>query len=202
MPLIALTGGIASGKSTVAARLQALGAVVVDADALARVAVEPGSPGLEAVAREFGPEILAADGSLDRARLGAVVFADSTARQRLNAIVHPEVGRLSHELFTAAFAADPGAVVVYDVPLLAEARGRAEFDAVVVVHAPADERIRRMVELRGMSRDDAERRVAAQATDAERLAMADHVVDSSRTLGETLSAVDELWPELVATARR
>lgn len=202
MPLIALTGGIASGKSTVAKRLAALGAVIVDADLLAREAVEPGSPGLRAVAEEFGDGLLTADGSLDRPALGAIVFADSSARHRLNAIVHPEVERLSHARFSAAFASDPAAVVVYDVPLLAEARGRAEFDAVVVVHAPAEQRIRRMVELRAMTEDEAERRVAAQASDEERIAMADHLIDASGSLGDTLAAVDELWPTLRATPRR
>ena len=202
MPLIALTGGIASGKSTVAARLEDLGAVVVDADLLAREAVQPGSPGLQAVVGEFGDAVLTQEGALDRPALGAIVFADSSARHRLNSIVHPEVERLSHARFAAAFDADPDAVVVYDVPLLAEARGRAEFDAVVVVHAPAEERIRRMIELRGMTAEDAERRVGAQASDAERIAMADHLIDSSGTLGETLSAVDALWPALAATQRR
>lgn len=202
MPLIALTGGIAAGKSTVAARLAELGGVVVDADRLARVAVEPGSPGLAAIEREFGSEVLAADGGLDRAALGAVVFADSDARHRLNAIVHPEVERLSHELFAAAFTDDPRAVVIYDVPLLAESRGRDEFDAVVVVHAPAALRTRRLVELRGMTDDDARRRVAAQATDDERLAMADHVIDTADTMDATLRAVDALWPTLQATPAR
>jgi dephospho-CoA kinase len=202
VPLIALTGGIAAGKSTVAGRLAELGAAVVDADRLARVAVEPGSPGLAAVEAAFGADVIAADGSLDRAALGAVVFADAVSRHRLNAIVHPEVERLSHELFDAAFSDDPDAVVIYDVPLLAESRGRAEFDAVVVVHAPAEERVRRLVDLRGMTEDDARRRVAAQASDADRLAMADHVIDSSESLEATLSAVDALWPTLRSIPRR
>ncbi|BDI22742.1 dephospho-CoA kinase [Herbiconiux sp. L3-i23] len=202
MPLIALTGGIAAGKSTVAARLEALGAVIVDADVLSRVAVEPGSPGLEAIEREFGSAVIGPDGALDRPALGAIVFGDAAARERLNAIVHPEVGRLSQRAFADAFALNPAAVVVYDVPLLAEARGRREFDAVVVVHAPADVRIQRLVEKRGMTRDEAERRIGAQAGDDERLALADHVIDSSRTLAETIAEVDALWPVLRGTLRR
>lgn len=199
MTLIGLTGGIASGKSTVARRLAESGAVVVDADQLAREAVAPGSPGLAAVAAAFGTDVLAADGSLDRPALGAIVFADAEARERLNAIVHPEVGRLSRARFTAALAEDPGAIVVYDVPLLAESRGAREFDRVVVVHAPAEERIRRMVEFRGMAEDEARRRVSAQATDEERLAMADEVIDASGTMEETLEQADALWDRLTAS---
>jgi dephospho-CoA kinase len=196
--LIGLTGGIASGKSTVARRLAESGAVVVDADQLAREAVAPGSPGLRAVASAFGPGVLAADGSLDRPALGAIVFADADARERLNGIVHPEVGRLSRARFAAAVAADPHAVVVYDVPLLAESRGAREFDRIVVVHAPAEERVRRMVEFRGMAEDEARRRVAAQASDEERLALADEVIDASGTLESTLEQADALWVRLAA----
>lgn len=196
MTLLGLTGGIASGKSTVAARLAEHGAVVVDADLLAREAVQPGSPGLAAIVREFGEQVLAPDGSLDRVALGAIVFADSAARHRLNTIVHPEVGRLSRARFGDAFAADPHAVVVYDVPLLAEARAVEEFDLVVVVSAPADARIRRMVELRGMDEDEARRRVRAQASEEERLAIADEVIDTGGTLDQTLGQVDALWRRL------
>jgi len=196
MPLIALTGGIASGKSTVARRFQELGAVIVDADRLARVAVEPGSAGLAALTNEFGDEILAADGQLDRAALGSIVFADADARGRLNSIVHPEVSRLSRDAFAAAFEADPESVVLYDVPLLTEARGTGEFDSVIVVHAPVEERVRRMVEFRGMDEGDARQRVNAQATDEERLAIATYVVDASGTLEQTIQSVDALWPRL------
>lgn len=202
MPLIALTGGIAAGKSTVASRLSALGAVVVDADRLSRQAVEIGSPGLAAIAERFGESVIAADGSLDRPALGSVVFSDEAARADLNAIVHPEVSRLSHQAFEAAFAQDPDRVVIYDVPLLAESRGAGEFDAVIVVHAPAEERIRRLVEIRNMTPAEAEGRVRAQADDAARLALADHVIDSSTSLEATITATDALWPVLVATVRR
>lgn len=201
MLLVALTGGIGSGKSTVAARLGQHGAVVVDADRLAREAVAPGSAALVAIAAEFGPDVLDADGELNRSALGALVFSDRKARQRLNAIVHPAVRQLSTERFAAAAAADETAVVVYDVPLLAEARGGAEFDRVVVTAAPAALRIDRLVTLRGMAREEAERRVAAQATDQERLALADEVIDTSGTLADTLRRTDALWPRLLDQAR-
>lgn len=198
MRIIGLTGGIAAGKSTVSGRWAERGAVVVDADRLAREAVEPGSRGLAAIAERFGPGVIAADGSLDRAALGAIVFRDDAARADLNAITHPEVWRLAQERFVAAERADPSAVVVYDVPLLAEAQeGRPlRFDAVVVVHAPAPDRIERLVRDRGMDRSEAERRVAAQASDDERLALADLVVDATGSLDDTLRSADEVWERL------
>ena len=199
MRIIGLTGGIAAGKSTVSTRFAEHGAVVVDADRLARDAVAPGSPGLQAVRERFGDTVIAPDGSLDRPALGAVVFADPEARTALEGITHPEVWRLAQQRFDAAEAADPDAVVVYDVPLLAEAKGSRplRFDAVVVVDAPAAVRIERLVEHRGMRREDAERRVAAQASDADRLALADHVVDANGTLEQTLRSADEVWARLV-----
>ncbi|MGN8048634.1 dephospho-CoA kinase [Curtobacterium sp. 22159] len=198
MRIIGLTGGIAAGKSTVSKRWAEHGAVVVDADRLARDAVAPGSPGLARVAERFGPGVIAADGSLDRPALGAIVFSDPVARKDLEAITHPEVWRLAQAAFDAAAAADPDAVVVYDVPLLAEARGSRplSFDAVVVVDAPAARRIDRLVEHRGMSRDEAERRVGAQASDADRLALADHVVDATGSLADTLRSADEVWERI------
>ncbi|MWV49822.1 dephospho-CoA kinase [Rathayibacter sp. VKM Ac-2803] len=202
MHLVALTGGIASGKSTVARRLAEHGAVVVDADVLAREVVEPGEPALQAVVERFGPAMLREDGSLDRAALGAVVFADASARADLNAITHPAVGERSQRLFSEAAAADPEAVVVYDVPLLAEGRGAAEFDEVVVVHAPEAVRVERLVALRGMSEAEARARVGAQATDEQRLALADVVVDSSGTLEDTLARADLLWERLVSRTGR
>jgi len=195
MYLIGLTGGIASGKSTVSARLAERGAVVVDADVLAREVVEPGTPALAAIAEQFGPGVLADDGSLDRAALGAVVFSDPEMRLRLNAITHPAVWRRARELFAAAEARDPRAIVVYDVPLLVEAAGDRPiaFDLVVVVDASAETRRRRLVELRGMSDDEARRRIASQATDAERLAIADVVIHSDGPIEETLAAADALY---------
>ncbi|PZE77288.1 dephospho-CoA kinase [Curtobacterium sp. MCBD17_019] len=201
MRIIGLTGGIAAGKSTVSARWAERGAVVVDADLLAREAVAPGSPGLAAIRERFGPSVIAPDGSLDRPALGAVVFRDAEARAALNAITHPEVWRIAKERFAEAERADPDAVVVYDVPLLAEAQeGRPlRFDTVVVVHAPAPERIERLVRHRGMERGDAERRVAAQASDEERLALADLVVDATGSPADTIRAADEVWDRIVAS---
>ncbi len=196
MPLIALTGGIASGKSVVAARLAEHGAVVVDADRIAREVVEPGRTALARIAEDFGTGVIAPDGRLDRAALGSLVFGDPEKLRALNAITHPAVGERSRELFEAAAAADPDAVVVYDVPLLAEAERSAEFDRVVVVEAAPETRIRRMVELRGYSREEAERRIASQAGDAERRAMADDVIDTDGTLEHTLAQADELWEAL------
>lgn len=190
---IALTGGIAAGKSTIARRLTELGAVVVDADALAREAVEPGSEGLASIAEAFGDEVVGVDGALDRAALGSIVFADPARRRELEGITHPAVRRLAAERMAAAEAADPAAVVVYDVPLLAESGPDHGFELVVVAHAPAATRIERMVGLRGMDRAEAERRVASQASDAERLAIADVVIDTDGTLDATLEQVDRLW---------
>lgn len=198
MPLIALTGGIASGKSTIAARLAQHGATVIDADAIVREVQHPGSPVLEAIAEVFGEHMIAADGSLDRAALGARVFGDDEALQRLNAIVHPAVRVESQRRFDAAFSADPAAVVVYDVPLLVEARVEDPWDLVVVADAPADVRVQRMMRLRGMSEDDARRRIGAQVSDEERRAIADVIIDTSGTVEHTLEQVDALWRSLTA----
>lgn len=196
MPLIGLTGGIGSGKSTVARHLASLGAVHLDADQLARDAVAPGTPGLARVRERFGDRVIAADGSLDRAALAAIVFADAEELADLNAIVHPEVGRLRREAIERVRRDDPDAVIVYDVPLLAEGGGRGDFDAVVVVRAPLEVRIRRLVDTRDMSREDAERRISAQATDVERQAIADVVIDTGGSLESTLRQADDLWAGL------
>lgn len=196
MPLIALTGGIASGKSTIARRLAEHGAIIVDADALVRELQQPGTPVLEAIAAAFGDHLVGADGALDRAALGAVIFNDHDARKRLNAIVHPAVREESASRFAAAFAADPQAVVVYDVPLLVEARPDDPWDLVVVAHAPAETRIRRLIELRGLDEDDARARAASQASDDRRLAIADVVIDTDTELSTTLAQVDALWQRL------
>lgn len=198
MLLIALTGGIASGKSTVAARFAELGAVVVDADKVAREVVEPGTPALAAIVEHFGSQVLSADGTLNRPALGAVIFSDAEQRSVLNAITHPAVGRRSRELFAAAGSADPDAVVVYDVPLLAEsgANRASEFDRVIVVHADQATRADRLIQLRGMTPDDAAARVQSQASDEERLALANDVISSGGTLSETLAQVDRLWQRI------
>lgn len=191
-----LTGGIASGKSVVAARLAEHGAVVVDADQIAREVVEPGTPALERIREEFGDTVIAPDGSLDRAALGAIVFSDEAKRHILNGITHPAVLELSQRRFAEAGAADSDAVVVYDVPLLNEARSKAEFDVVVVVSAPEETRIERMVTLRGMSRTEAENRIRSQVSDSERRAMADIIIESGGSLEQTLAQADEVWAEL------
>ncbi|MDO4017702.1 dephospho-CoA kinase [Clavibacter michiganensis] len=196
MQVIGLTGGIAAGKTVVADRLAELGAVRIDADRLAREVVEPGTPALAEIARRFGPGVISADGSLDRPALGAVVFQDPDARRDLEAITHPAVRALSAARMAAAAEADADAVVVYDIPLLVESGRVDEFDRIVVVHAPREERIRRLVELRGMSPEEAERRIASQATDEERLAVADEVVDSGISLASTLAQTDRLWANL------
>jgi dephospho-CoA kinase len=187
---VGLTGGIGSGKSEVARLLAGHGAVVVDADALAREAVAPGTPGLAAVVAEFGPEVLAADGSLDRAALGRVVFGDETRLAALEAIVHPYVGRRSAELMAAA---TEGSVVVHDVPLLAEKGLQERYDVVVVVDADDDVRLRRLVEARGMSESDARARMASQAGRDARLSVADLVIANNGSLDDLHDAVDRIW---------
>lgn len=196
MPLIALTGGIASGKSTIARRLGAHGAVVVDADEIVRDVQSPGSPVLERIAEAFGRDVIAADGSLDRAALGARVFADKDLLAVLNAIVHPAVRAESQRRFEEASAADPDAVIVYDVPLLVEARVDDPWSMIVVAHAPESERLRRLVELRGMQPRAARERIDAQVTDEQRLAIADVVIDTAGSMDETEAQVDALWETL------
>ncbi|PRI11744.1 dephospho-CoA kinase [Leucobacter massiliensis] len=198
MKLIGLSGGIAAGKSMIGRRLQELGAERIDADVLAREAVAPGSPCLARVADRFGAAVLAADGSLDRAALGAIVFGDPAALAELNAIVHPEVRRLFAERVEAVRARDPEAVVVYEVPLLVEAGLAQGWDLVVMAEAPAEQRVARMVELRGMEEEEARRRIANQASDAERRAVADVVIDTSGSEEETLRQVDALWGRITS----
>lgn len=197
---IGLTGGIAAGKSTASQRFAELGAVVIDADLLAREAVAAGSPGLARVAEEFGPEVLTEDGSLDRQALGAVVFGDDDARERLNGIVHPEVRRLSAEREQRAIDAEER-VIVQDIPLLIEVGRAQDFDLLVVVHTPAAVRRQRLIEGRGMSEEDADRRIAAQASDEERVAVADVLLDGAGGVDELRAQVDELWQQRVGAQR-
>lgn len=196
MPLIALTGGIASGKSTIARRLAEHGAVIVDADQIVRDVQAPGSPVLGEIAAAFGDDVIAADGSLDRAALGARVFGDDGALKRLNAIVHPAVRAESARRFAAAFEADADAVVVYDVPLLVEARVDDPWDRIVVAHAPAEERLRRLIEIRGMEPGAAQDRINAQVPDHKRLEIADVVIDTSGALEDTVAQTDAFWKQL------
>ena len=193
---IGLTGGIGSGKSTVSRLLAEHGAVIVDADAIAREVVERGTPGLAAVVDAFGSGVLAADGSLDRPALAAVVFADPEARRRLDAIVHPLVRARATEV---AAGAGPDAVVVNDVPLLVETGQAGAYDLLLVVEADPETRVARLVQ-RGLTAEDARARMAAQATDEQRRAVADVVLDNSGTPAELEAQVDRFWAERVAPA--
>jgi dephospho-CoA kinase len=193
---VGLTGGIASGKSTVASMLVELGAVVIDADALAREVVARGTPGLAQVVEEFGAELLTPDGDLDRPALGRIVFADEAARKRLEAITHPLIFERYAELEAAA---GPDDLVVHDIPLLAES-GRADtFDEVLVVDVPVELQVERMVRDRGWTREDAEARIAAQASSEDRLAIATYVVDNTGTLDELRTRVEEIYAELTGS---
>ncbi|MGP3921746.1 dephospho-CoA kinase [Streptomyces sp. 8N616] len=192
---VGLTGGIGAGKSEVSRLLASYGAVIVDADRIAREVVEPGTPGLAAVVAEFGPEILAPDGTLDRPRLGTVVFNDPERLRALNAIVHPLVGARSAELEASAAGAD-AAVVVHDVPLLTENDLAGLYDLVVVVDASPGTQLDRLVGLRGMAESEARSRMAAQATREQRLAVADLVIDNDGPLEALEPQVRKVWEEL------
>lgn len=190
---VGLTGGIGAGKSEVSKRLAAYGAVLIDADLIAREVVAPGTDGLAEIIAVFGPGVLGPDGRLDRVALGDIVFADEQKLQTLNSIVHPRVGERMRELEDAA---GPGQVVVHDVPLIAENGLASNYDLVVVVDVPPRIQLDRLVRLRGMSREQAQARVAAQASRDQRLAIADIVVDNSGSLAELDRQVGELWAEL------
>jgi dephospho-CoA kinase len=194
---VGLTGGIGSGKSAVARLLAERGAVVVDADRLAREALDPGTPGLAAVVEEFGPGVLHPDGTVDRPALGRLVFADDERRRALEAIVHPYVGRRSAELTADA---PPDAVVVHDVPLLVENHLENGYDLVVVVEAREDARVARLADSRGMTPEEARSRMAAQSTDDQRRAVADVVLANDGDLDDLARQVDTLWARLVRDA--
>lgn len=194
---LGLTGGIGAGKSEVSRLLTSLGAVLIDSDRIAREVVEPGTPGLAAVVAEFGPEVVTADGRLDRPRLGGIVFTDPERLSALNAIIHPLVRDRSAELQAAAA---PGAVVVHDVPLLAENKLAPLYDLVMVVDATPETQLDRLVRLRGMAEDEARARMAAQATRAERLAIADVVIDNNGPIEALEPQVRKVWADLVQRA--
>lgn len=194
--MVGLTGGIGSGKSTVARMLVERGAVVVDADAIAREVVEPGTPALAALVEAFGPEIRHADGSLDRAALAARAFITDEDRKRLEAITFPAIGE---EFLRQVAAAPADAIVIHDVPLLVESTRGYDYSAVIVVESPRELRLQRL-ERRGVDRADAERRMALQATDEDRRAVATWLVDNSADLGHLEDQIAEIWPELVARA--
>ena len=193
MTRIALTGGIASGKSMVADEFTRLGAVIVDADLLAREVVAPRSPGLERIVQRFGAGMLNEDGTLDRARLGDLVFVDDDARADLNAIVHPLVRERSEELFAAA---PPGSVVIEVIPLLVETGLHQAFDHVIVVDAPTEVQVRRLMQRSGLTADQARTRVRIQANREDRIAAADWVIDNSGDQASTVRQVEDLWPVL------
>ena len=192
---VGLTGGIAAGKSEVARVFAERGALLVDSDVLAREVLAKGSEGLAAVQDAFGDRVITADGELDRLEMARIVFHDAAQRERLNRIVHPRVRAMARRLLAEA---GPDAVVVQDVPLLVETGQADAFDLVVVVEAPLEERIRRMVEDRGMSREDAEARIAAQASDAERRAAADVIIVNDADLTRLASAAGQVWDRFLA----
>jgi dephospho-CoA kinase len=194
---IGLTGGIGSGKSTVARMLAGRGAAVVDADLLAREVVEPGQPALAEIAAEFGPSVLLPDGRLDRAALGAVVFADAARRERLNAITHPRVGALMQERIAAALASGAPLVAV-DIPLLFEGARRSQFEGVLLVWVPPEVQLRRLVERDGMAEAEARARIAAQMPIDEKRALATWVVDNAGPLEATEAQVERWWRENVS----
>ncbi|MFI6337576.1 dephospho-CoA kinase [Streptomyces sp. NPDC050535] len=194
---VGLTGGIGAGKSEVSRLLVEHGAVLIDADRIAREVVAPGTPGLAAVVDAFGEDVLAPDGSLDRPKLGSIVFADPEKLALLNSIVHPLVGVRSRELETAA---SEDAVVVHDVPLLAENGLATLYDLVIVVDAPPETQLDRLIRLRGMTEQDARARMAAQATREKRLEIADVVIDNDVPLEELERRVRDVWADLVERA--
>jgi dephospho-CoA kinase len=195
---VALTGGVASGKSTVAEMLRQHGAVVVDSDRLAREVVQPGTPGLAAVVEAFGGDLLTDEGALDRSALGALVFADTDARRRLEALLHPRIRARAAEVEAAA---PPGALVVHDIPLLVETGQAEAFDVVLVVDVPVEVQIERMIAERGWSRQDAEARVAAQATRDQRRAAATYVLDNTGTRDDLRERVAEVVGEMQGAGR-
>lgn len=191
---VGLTGGVASGKSTVAQMLVDLGAALIDADALAREVVGRGTPGLAAVVAEFGPSLLTPDGDLDRGAMGRLVFGDAAARKRLEAIVHPLV---FERIVALEGEAPEHSVVVHDIPLLAEGDRAGTFDAVIVVDVPTSVQVERMTGDRGWTEEDARARIAAQATRDDRLGIATHVIDNTGSVHDLRQRVEQVWAELI-----
>jgi len=197
MNVVGLTGGIATGKSTVAAMLRRLGATVIDADEATRAVQARGTEGLRLLAQEFGPGIITPDGDLDRGRLAEIAFSDPQARQRLNGIVHPLVRQWMAERQQEAIQRrDP--VVVLDIPLLFESRGARAFETVVLVYSPEDLQVQRLVELRGMSEAQARARIAAQMPIEDKRRMATHVIENTGSMDDLEARVQQLWVEIRA----
>jgi dephospho-CoA kinase len=201
VPIIALTGGIAAGKSTVALRLAELGAHVISADELVRFVQRAGSPTLTAIEQRFGLGVIDADGELDRAALGRLIFGDAIARTDLESIVHPAIGREFTSRVSEILTADPNAIIVYDIPLLVETKRADEFDGVIVLTCDPQIRHDRLVSLRELSSDEAWNRINAQASEDDRVALADWTIDSSQSIESTINQTDEVWAD-IATAYR
>jgi dephospho-CoA kinase len=201
VPLIALTGGIASGKSTVANRLSELGAVVISADELVRHVQRAGSPTLDAIGKRFGLGVIDGDGELDRAALGRLIFDDAIARADLEAIVHPAIGVEFKARIASTTAERPDAVIVYDIPLLVETNRAGEFDAVIVLMCEPQIRLERLERLRGMTKEAAQARIDAQASEKDRLALADWTIDTSKSVDSTIAQTDSVWAEVVDAYR-
>lgn len=197
MKIFALTGGIAAGKSTVARRLSELGAHVISADELVRQVQSPHSSVLDAISRRFGFGVMTETGELDRAALGRLVFDDEHARADLEAIVHPAISEVFARRVREITAQNPDATIIYDIPLLAETRRANEFDGVILADAPADTRRERLMSIRGLSRNEADSRISAQASDDDRRALATWIIDTSGTLAETESRTDDVWKKLI-----
>jgi dephospho-CoA kinase len=192
MLTVGLTGGIGSGKSTVSSHLVSLGATVIDYDVVARQIVEPGMPALAAIAQRFGADVIAADGTMDRAKVGAIVFADPSALEALNAITHPAI----HHLVSQQVAAAPaGAVVVHDNPLLVEMGAASRCDVVVVVDVPIEVQVQRLMANRGMTEDEALARINAQATREQRTGVADEIIDNTGSVEDLRTRVEHLWQQ-------
>lgn len=198
MPIIALTGGIAAGKSTVATRLRALGAHVISADELVRFVQRGGSPTLEAIRERFGLGVIAANGELDRVALGRLIFDDALARKDLENLVHPAIGTEFRLRVGEILAAEPNAIVIYDIPLLVETNRAGEFDGVIVIACDPQIRHDRLVAMRGLSSGDAWARINAQASEESRVKLADWLIDSTDSVDNTLAQTDRIWHELVA----
>ena len=201
MPLIALTGGIASGKSTVANRLSELGALVISADELVRHVQRAGSPTLDAIGKRFGLGVIDGDGELDRAALGRLIFDDAIARADLEAIVHPAIGIEFKARIASITAERPDAVIVYDIPLLVETNRASEFDSVIVLMCEPQIRLERLERLRGMTKEAAQARIDAQASEEDRLALADWTIDTSKSIDSTIAQTDAVWAEVVDAYR-
>jgi len=201
VPIIALTGGIAAGKSTVSGRLAELGAHVISADDLVRQSQRAGSPTLTAIEKRFGIGVIGSDGELDRAALGRIVFDDAIARADLEAIVHPAIQAEYATQVEKVFRSNPAAIIIYDIPLLVESNRIDDFDAVIVLSCDPKIRRDRLVQLRGMSSKEAQSRIDSQASEHDRLSIADWTIDTSDSVEATIAQTDALWAELCAAYR-